>query len=180
MKVVRNIPFPDHFPTTSFLYWASVNRQDTCETRFGKALHNPGGRVDICNDPLGQMLSNISCVRLVLVFQTSRENIWDPMLVLVLVLTKLGLMLHCTYQMRQLQDFVVKAKACNYLILMILLLYSNQDRFCSAFKVTCSGRVFSNTVLQFSSRPNQFAKLRNCFSCPTLWSKYFWNSFFSS
>ena len=126
--VTRPLRFPIGRPSTG----------TTCETlkTFGKALRNPRrGRVNICKTFwLRQMLSNVSCVRLVLVCETCTENIWDSMLV-----------------------------SCQFALLCL------QSQW-----ILCFQTQFCN----FPGPPYQFAFLRNCFNCPTLWSKYSENCFF--
>ena len=70
MKVGPNIPFPDHYSATPFslLTVCQAGPHVRRSRRSGKPYVTPGAQPTYVRSP-GQMLSNSSCVRFVLVYQ---------------------------------------------------------------------------------------------------------------
>ena len=70
MKVEPNIPFPDHYSATPFslLTVCQAGPHVRRSRRSGKPYVTPGAEPTYVRSP-GQMLSNSSCVRFVLVYQ---------------------------------------------------------------------------------------------------------------
>ena len=144
MKVGSNIPFPDHYSATPFslLTVCQAGPHVRRSRRSGKPYVTPGAEPTYVRSP-GQMLSNSSCVRFVLVYQP------------------------CTFKtpisIEPGPDFVAVLSSLHSWNWNLPPSKSVRGMFC----------VFSNIVLQYFQSPNVFADAAQLFQLANSLIKFF-------